>query len=59
MSMLQDRNEIAVGETIPLGLRYEAGQKASVITNRSTVRFYPTSGMNVDSKTNKVTIFRL
>ncbi len=59
MSMLQDRNEIAVGETIPEGLRYEAGQKASVITNRSTVRFYPTSGMNVDSKTNKVTIFRL
>lgn len=59
MSMLQDRNEIAVGETIPEGLRYEAGQKSSVVTGRSTVRFYPTSGMQIDSKTNKVTIFRL
>jgi hypothetical protein len=57
--MLADRNDQSVGEVIPESLRYEGASKSSVITQRSTVKFYPTSGMNVKSSENKVTILRL
>ena len=59
MSMLADRNDQSVGEVIPESLRYEGASKSSVITQRSTVRFYPTSGMNIKSNENKVSILRL
>ena len=59
MSMLADRNDQSVGEIIPESLRYEGASKSSVITQRSTVKFYPTSGMNIKSTENKVTILRL
>ena len=57
--MLADRNDTSVGEVIPESLRYEGASKSSVITQRSTVKFYPTSGMNIKSSENKVTILRL
>ena len=57
--MLADRNEVSVGEVIPEALKYEQGQKASVITGRSTVRYFPTSGMQINSAQNRVSIFRI
>jgi len=57
--MLADRNDQSVGEIIPESLRYEGASKSSVITQRSTVKFYPTSGMNIKSSENKVSILRL
>jgi hypothetical protein len=59
MSMLEDKNHGALSEVVPMALRYEAGRKSSVITQRSTVKYYPTTGTSVRSDQSRTTIFRL
>jgi hypothetical protein len=59
MSVTQDKNDSMLGEVVPMALRYEAGKKSSVITQRSTVKYYPTTGTTVNSLEGRTSIFRL
>jgi hypothetical protein len=57
--MLEDKNSTAISEVVPEALRYSAGAKSSVISQRTTVKYYPTTGTQVQSDKNRTTIFRL
>jgi len=57
--MLEDKNSTAISEVVPEALRYSAGAKSSVISQRTTVKYYPTTGTQVSSDKNRTTIFRL
>ena len=60
MSVTQDKNDNhGLSEVVPMALRYEAGRKSSVITQRSTIKYYPTTGTQIKSTDAKTSIFRL